>query len=455
MTEPVPQSVSDGRRLPPPDGRACPGRRPGFASLLLPASIVVSFLAASSAPTPLYAIYARTWHFSPITTTVVFSVYAIAVLLALLVLGRLSDHVGRRPVLLAALAVQTIAMVVLTTADGVGALLVGRTLQGISTGGALGALGAAMLDVDRRRGTLANAAAPGIGTGTGALVSGLLVQYLPAPTHLIYLVFVGVFVLQGIGVALMPKPTTREPGARAALVPRLAMPAGLRGPVLAAAPVLFAVWALAGFYGSLGPALARQLSGSPSPVVGGLGFFLLAVAGSLSTVALDRTRPRTVMLLGIAMLVVAMAGILLAIDRSSIVGFFAGTVVAGIGFGAGFQGGIRTVVPLAAPHERAGVLSVLYLVCYLGMGAPAVVAGISVVHGDGLVSTARGYALFVVLLALAALVALLPRSRSARRAATNGTAPDRSPHTGEGQSKHDIRHDDPTHAGARTEAKCR
>ncbi|MFI1380679.1 MFS transporter [Embleya sp. NPDC020886] len=446
---------SDTDRMPPPDGRAVTGRRPRFASLLLPASILVSFLAASSAPTPLYATYARTWHFSPITTTVVFSVYAVAVLLALLVLGRLSDHVGRRPVLLAALAVQTIAMVVLTTADGVDALLIGRALQGISTGGALGALGAAMLDVDRRRGTVANATAPGIGTGTGALLSGLLVQYLPAPTHLIYLVFVGVFVLQGIGVALMPEATTRKPGARAALVPRLAMPAGLRGPVLAAAPILFAVWALAGFYGSLGPALARQLSGSPSAVVGGLGFFLLAMAGSLSTVALDHTRPRTVMLLGIAMLVVAMAGILLAIDRSSTVGFFAGTVVAGIGFGAGFQGGIRTVVPLAAPHERAGVLSVLYLVCYLGMGAPSVIAGISVVHGGGLVGTARAYALFVVLLALAALVALLPTSRSAHRATTSGAGPGRSPHTGAGGGNNDKCHDAPTRIRACTEAECR
>lgn len=394
---------------------AAPVRRPGGGTLALLASMVISFLAASSAPTPLYAIYARKWHFSPITTTIVFGVYAIAVLLALLVLGRLSDHVGRRPVLLATLAAQTVATVVLTTAGGVGALLAGRLLQGVATGGALGALGAAMLDVHPRRGALANAAAPGMGTGAGVLLSGVLVQYAPEPTHLVYLVLLGTFVLQGVGVVLMPETVTRKPGGRAALVPELAVPPGLRGPVLAATPILFAVWALAGFYGSLGPALARQLSGSTSVVVGALGFFLLASVGSLTTVVLDRTPPRTVMLFGIATLVVAAVGTLIAVERSSTAGFFAATFVAGIGFGAGFQGGIRTVVPLAAPHERAGVLSVLYVVCYCGMGVPSVAAGVLVVHGGGLIGTARDYALFVLVLALAALTGLLSTSRSARR----------------------------------------
>jgi MFS family permease len=158
------ESVSQQSTEPPPAGRAsdaAAGAQPsGLVRLTLPASMVMSFLAASSAPTPLYATYAGEWHFSPITTTVIFGAYAIAVLLALLILGRVSDHTGRRPVLLAALAVQLAATVVLATAGGVDALLAGRVLQGLATGGALGALGAAMLDVDSARGALANAAAP-------------------------------------------------------------------------------------------------------------------------------------------------------------------------------------------------------------------------------------------------------------------------------------------------------
>lgn len=393
---------------------AAGARHPGLARLVLPTSMVMSFLAASSAPTPLYATYAQEWHFSPITTTVVFGAYAIAVLLALLVFGRVSDYAGRRPVLLAALAVQIVAAVVLATAGGTGALLAGRLLQGLSTGGALGALGAAMLDVDHTCGALVNAAAPGMGTGAGALLSGLLVQYVPAPTHVVYLVLIGVFVLQGIGVVLVPETTTRKPGLRAALVPELAVPRGARSAVLAAAPILFAVWALAGFYGSLGPALARQLSRSASAITGGLGFFLLGVAASLTTVALSRTPPRTVMRCGIAATAVAAAATLAAVQETSGAGFLASAVVAGIGLGAGLQGGFRTVIPLAPPRELAGLMSVIYVICYCGMGVPSVVAGILVVHGGGLISSARDYALFVFVLAAAALAGLLLMSRSVR-----------------------------------------
>lgn len=407
MTSSIEQRAESITRTGATTPTAGPAHRPGIATLILLASIVVSFLAASSAPTPLYATYAAEWHFSPITTTIVFGIYAIAVLLSLLIAGRLSDHTGRRPVLLAALVLQIAAALVLATAGGVGTLLLGRVLQGIATGGAIGALGAAMLDVDRGRGTLANAAAPGIGTGVGALLSGWLVQYAPAPTRLVYLVLIAVFVVQGVAVIRMPETVSRKPGARAALRPELAVPSGLRGPLLAAAPILFAVWALAGFYGSLGPALARHLSGSTSTVVAGLGLFLLAVTGSLSALVLDRTPPRRVMVLGIVVLAASAVATLIAISSGSTLGFFASTLVAGLGFGAGFQGGIRTVVLRAAPHERSGVLSVLYIICYLGMAVPSVIAGVLVVHGGGLIDTARGYTVFILVLSAAALAGLV------------------------------------------------
>jgi MFS family permease len=384
------------------------------AGLTLPASMVVSFLASSSAPTPIYAIYADRWHFSPMTTTIVFGTYAITVLAALLVLGRASDHLGRRPVLLTALALQIVAMAVFITAGGIGALLAGRILQGIATGGALGTLGAAMLDIDRERGTRANAATPGLGSGVGALSSGLVVQYLPAPTRLIYVILIGIFLVQAAGVALMPETAGRRPGLRSALIPELTVPRRLRTPLLTVAPVLFAVWSLGGFYGSLGPALAQRLSGSTSSVVGGLGLFVLTVVSTVTTVALERTPSRTVMFLGIALLLVGSLGTLVAVAASSITGFFACTLVTGVGFGAGFQGGVRTVVPLVAEHERSGVLSVIYLICYLGMGLPAVIAGILVVRGGGLAAATRDYSLFVVAFAVATLIALARTSRTAR-----------------------------------------
>jgi MFS family permease len=376
------------------------------------ASIVVSFLAASSAPTPLYAIYQAEWGLTPVTTTIVFGIYALAVLTDLLTLGRLSDHIGRRPVLLTAIAVQAVAMVVFATAEGVPALIIARIVQGLSTGAAVGAIGAGMLDIDRERGTVANSVAPGIGTATGALVSALVIQYLPAPTHLIYLALIAVFAVQALGVAAMRETVTAKPGALATLVPDIRLPRAVRGPVLTAAPVLFAVWALAGFYASLGPSLIHGLVDSDSVVFGGLGLFVLAGVAALSMALLHRRPARQVMTIGIAALIIGVGVTLLSIAVTSPVTFFIGTAIAGLGFGSGFQGGIRTVMPLAEAHERAGLLSLLYVVCYAGMGGPAVIAGFLVVHAGGLLDTAREYGVAVMLLAGLALIGLL-RKQSA------------------------------------------
>ena len=378
----------------------------GRPALYLLASLVVSLLAGSAAPTPLYAIYQRQWGFSPITTTIVFGVYAVAVLAALLALGRLSDSIGRRPVLLSALGVQVLSMLVFATAGGVGELMAARVIQGVATGAALGAIGAGMLDADRERGALANALSPGLGTGSGALVSALFVQFLPAPTHLIYFALIGVFAVQAIGVTLLRETVTRVPVTATAFVPELRMPRTVRGPVLAAAPVLFAVWALAGLYAALGPALVQTLTGSSSVVLGAASLTVLTVTAVSTVYLLRNVYARTVLVTGITALVAGVAITLIALGAGSAGLFFAGTAVSGIGFGAGFQGGIRTVVPQAAPHERAGVLSLLFVISYLGMGVPAVAAGFGATDGLGLLGSARDYGIALIVLAGIALVGL-------------------------------------------------
>src|SRR5580698_2562032 len=236
-------------------------RLPRDAAFYLLASITVSFLAGSIAPTPLYALYQAQWGFSPITVSIIFGIYALSVLTALLFVGRLSDHLGRRPVLIAAIAARLVTMVIFATASGVGDLVVARIIQGLAAGAAVGAVGAGMIDLNKERGATANAVAPAFGTATGGMLSGLLVQYLPAPAQLVYAVLGVIFVLQGIGVALMADTITPAPGALASLKPQLSLPAATRGPLLLALPVLVASWALAGFYGSLGPMLLRDMLG--------------------------------------------------------------------------------------------------------------------------------------------------------------------------------------------------
>ena len=371
------------------------------------ASITVTFLAASSAPTPLYATYQKAWGFSALTTTVVFGVYALAFLLALLIVGRLSDHIGRRPVLLAGIAGQIAALLVFVEAHSVGALLVARIVQGLATGAAIGAIGAGMLDIDQERGAVANASAPGLGTASGALLSSLAVQWLPAPMRLVYLVLAGLIVAQAFGVLWLPETSPRAPGAWRSLVPQIALPTQTRAPMLAAGPVLFAVWALAGFYGSLGPSLIDHLVGSASVIDAGLGLGVLAGVAAVTTYVLRAMSASRVMMVGTTTLIAGVSLVLLSVWANSVQGFFAGTVVAGVGFGAGFHGGIRLVAPLAHPDQRAGVLSVLFIASYLGLGIPAVAAGVAVVRGGGLVATSYEYGAAVILLALFATVNLL------------------------------------------------
>jgi MFS transporter len=382
-------------------------RLSGRPAVFVLASLIVALLASSAAPTPLYAIYQAQWHFTPITTTVVFGVYAMAVLAALLTLGKLSDHVGRRPVLLTALAVHAGSLVIFATATGVPELLAARVVQGLSTGAALGAIGAAMLDMDRGLGTFANAVAPGMGSASGAILSALAIRFLPDPTHLIYLALIGVLALQAVAIAAMRETVSRAPGALASLRPEIVLPRALRAPVLTAVPVLFAVWALAGLYGALGPALVHALTGSGNVVLGAMSLFVLAASAVVATIVLRRAAARAVMLFGIASLITGVTVTVAAVSLGSAALFFAGSAIAGAGFGSGFQGGIRTVVPLAAAHQRAGLVSLLYVVSYLGLGVPAVLAGFGVVHGGGLIVTTRYYGAAVIALAGLALIGLL------------------------------------------------
>jgi len=398
-----------------PRARARPaGRLSDTAAFYLQLSIILSFIAGSSAPTPLYAVYQAAWGFSPITITVVFGVYALAVLSALLVFGSLSDHIGRRPILLVTALVQAVAMAIFASAHGVGALAAARVVQGLATGAAAGAVGAGMLDLDRVKGTIANAVGPMIGTATGALLSGLMVVFLPAPTTLVYVVLGAIFIAQAIGVTAMRESATPRPGALAALKPHFRLPPQVRRAMLLAVPALVASWALIGFYGSLGPSLVKRLVGSTSPALGGLAYFVLAASGGVAVLLTRERSPRFQTILGAAAMMAGVATMMAAIGQASVGLLFLGSVVAGAGFGCSFQGGVRSVVAQAGAHERAGVLSVVYVVAYLAMGVPAVLAGLRVVHGGGLLVAARELGVVVIALAAIALAGtVVRRSRPA------------------------------------------
>ncbi|MFI7347294.1 MFS transporter [Streptomyces sp. NPDC049936] len=382
-------------------------RSPGeTGAIVLLTSISAMFLATSSAPTPLYEVYADRWGVSPAETSVVFGAYALSLLAALVVTGRLSDHVGRLVVIRCALAVQVAAMLVFALADGVPGLLVARVLQGLSTGAGLSAVGAALLDVHPKRGRVANSAAPPLGSAFGALGAAVLVAYAPQPTRLVYVVFAVLILLQTAAVVRLPETAPRIPGAAASLRPGVRVPRPVLLPLGAALPVLFSVWALSGLFGAFGPRLATALTGSPSPLLGAAPIAVVGLVAPAVAISSRGVEGRPALAWGIAGLLAAAALTATAVLTGSIWLLVVASAVAGSGFGFGFQGGMRLVLTATGENDRAGVLSVLYTASYLGFGGPAIALGIVFQQTGDLTGTTVGYTVFLAVLAAAAATAL-------------------------------------------------
>lgn len=389
------------------------------SSLVFLAITLLTFLAASSAPTPLYHLYQEGLHFSAGMLTLIFGVYALSLLAALLTVGSLSDHLGRKPVIFAALVLDMLAMLLFIHEDSVAWLIAARTLQGFATGMATAVLGAALLDTDRQQGPLVNSVAPLLGMACGAMGSSLLVEFAPLPTQLIYWTLLALMLLQALYVWRLPETVGRIPGALASLRPTLHVSPQARRALWLSLPVDVAVWAMGGFYLSLAPSLVRAATGSTSNLIGGGLVAVLTLSGALMIFTLRNRPADKVLRLGAGLLAIGVTLILTAVHSASLPLFFIATLIAGSGFGAGFLGALRSVVPLALPHERAGLMSAFYVLSYLAFCLPSLLAG-NLIRSFGLIATTDGYGAVLILLSLGALIALLLQDSARVRATTGG-----------------------------------
>ncbi len=383
------------------------------SSLVFLAITLLTFLAASSAPTPLYHLYQEGLHFSAGMLTLIFGVYALSLLAALLTVGSLSDHLGRKPVIFAALVLDMLAMLLFINEGSVAWLIAARTLQGFATGMATAVLGAALLDTDRQQGPLVNSVAPLLGMACGAMGSSVLVEFAPLPTQLIYWALFALMLVQAVYVWRLPETVSRIPGALASLRPTLHVPPQARRALWLSLPVDIAVWAMGGFYLSLAPSLVRAATGSTSNLIGGGLVAVLTLSGALMIFTLRNRAADNVLRLGASLLAVGVALILTAVHSASLPLFFIATLIAGSGFGAGFLGALRSVVPLALPHERAGLMSAFYVLSYLAFCLPSLLAG-NLIRSFGLIATTDGYGVVLIVLSLGALVGLLMQNPASK-----------------------------------------
>lgn len=389
-----------------------PQRRPVLSNATTTVVAVITamtFSASGAAPTPLYHQYQESFGLTPFGITIIFAAYVLSLLAALLTVGSLSDYVGRRPAILAALILNVVSMAMFMTADSAAALIVARALQGFATGLATATLGAAILDNDRSRGAVLNSITAFGGLTVGSLGAAILVTYAPDPRQLVYVVLLVLSAVEAFILRFMPETAEVRAGAIASLRPHVRVPARASRAMVRVVPVTIATWALGGFYFSLMPALVRVATGVTLPVVGGLVVSALTMSGAISVLLLRSALPRRMLGGGAVMLATGVAVTLAGVREQLVWLMLVGTVVSGLGFGATFSGALRSVLPLAQAGERAELLAAFYVVGYLSFSLPAVLTGFTV-PTVGLTVAAYVYGTIVILVAVASMIAIgIPR----------------------------------------------
>ena len=388
-------------------------QRFGFALL---AYAFAAIMVGTTLPTPMYALYSDRMHFQVLTTTVIFSTYAVGVLAALLVFGRWSDALGRRPVLLAGAGFALASGVVFLFADDVPLLLLGRVLSGLSAGVFTGTATAAIVETSppeqRDRATSIATVANIGGLGAGPLLAGVLVQYAPDPLRLSFGVHIALVVL-GVAAIIAAPETSSRTGTLG--LQRLSVPAEMRPVFVTAATAAFAGFSVTGLFMAVVPTFVRSVMGIENHAVAGLVASSIFVASAIAQLLARRIPPRRAVAIGCAILVVGMVVLALALHLPSLPLLVVAGVVAGVGQGISFSRGLAAVAELAPADRRAEVSSTYFVVAYVAISVPVIAEGFASQH-LGLRTAGVSFAVATAVLAAVCLVAIMMQER--RSAAT-------------------------------------
>ncbi len=395
-------------------GRVAPrtsrNRRPTYALLV---TLLGLALAVSGAPSPLYATYAREWHFSPLTLTIVFAVYAVAALAALLIAGPLTDRFGRKPALLMSAAGMITGLVVFMTASDVTALIVARAVHGAAIGTAIVAAGAGLLDIRPGAGAKAGRDSGivfSVGMAVGILGCAVLADLAPNPLVTPYFILSIITAVVLVGLAAVPETHEGRGGTRLRLA-RPRFPDAIRADFRFAALGAMASWVVLGMYLSLFPQLAAAETGIDDLVFGSGVVASMTLASAATQWLGGPMDPRRMAVIGdIGTAVVLLLSIPLVLSGNPIL-IFAVSALLGAFFGMAFSGSVRHLSHVIPPAHRGSVMSAFYILNYLAMAVPAVLAGAAAT----LWSLPSTYAWFAAVVALVCAVAAVLGRRAAAR----------------------------------------
>jgi MFS family permease len=390
--------------------RAASRRHHSFGFWVAAVAFLVN-MGFSAVPTPLYVLYQRRDHFSTITITLVYAVYAVGVIGSLFLGGHVSDWVGRKRVFVPALLMNVVAAAIFLVAPSLPGLLLARVVSGASVGLTTATataylaelhLGTRAGDRGGRRGQIVATAANLGGIGFGPLVAGVLAQYAPQPLKLSYYVFGALLLVLAGLVALSPETAMRAKPAPAWRPQRIAVPRHARHTFFAATAAGVASFAVYGVFNSLAPSFLAATLGQTSHAVAGAVAFAAFASGALAQVALSRLELGTTIRLGPYLLIPGLALLVAGMWLPSLAVFVFGGVVTGAGGGLLFRGALGAAGSTAPAQARAEVLSGYFLGAYVGLSVPVVALGVA----TQLVAARDAMLVFVVLVSLAVVASV-------------------------------------------------
>jgi MFS family permease len=387
-------------------------------------------MAGANLATPLYAIYADRFRFSSLVLTTIFATYAVVLVPALVLFGRLSDRLGRRAVVVLGSTVAIAGLAVFAAAQADAWLYAARALQGLAVGMISGAATAALVELDpdddRRRASLFAGLAQSGGSAAGPLLAGALVEWAPAPRQLSYVAVLVATVAAAILVLRLPSSPDAGGEPWRIQVPRV--PCEVRDAFVRVSVTAGVVWATLALFLSVVPSYAGDLLHTRNVALLALLAALSLVASCAAQIAARRFvgSGRPPQAIGLVTLAVGLALLVIASPAHSLALLALGSLAAGAGHGLAFINAQQELNELAPP-ERRGEVTAAFVACIYFLVASSVIA-VGLLDRVASLSVALAFvAAGLVALALATAAWQLRRSGGASRRSAPSSGPCRPP----------------------------
>ncbi|MFL0196037.1 MFS transporter [Clostridium sp. WILCCON 0269] len=371
--------------------------------------------AASSAPIPFYNTYRQTIGLTNGNLSMTAVAYFVGTVIALLMFARLSNYLGRRPVVLATLGLAAIGCLIFFFIHNTLMFLSGRFIQGLACGLASSTITAYVVDNAPASpvwiGAAVTSGSPMIGLAAGAFGSGALKQYGSGSLSLIFGILIIVLIGCAVLISVSPETITRTKGAVASIVPQIRVPKKIRYLLPAASCTFIGTWAIGGFYQAFSSSMAAEQLRTKNTLVAAAVFACMMAPSAIGGSLAGRLKPHAAQKIGMSAFFLCVVAILVSLKVGIVIPFLIASVFAGVAWGTAFTGSMRKLLDNTNQEDRAGVLSAIYLISYSGAAVPNLIVG-RLSNIFNLFEIAVGYSLLV---AVACIITLFTASQNNRQ----------------------------------------